>query len=86
MDCDTGSEISLGNVYCVVYKLSGVEWIVTGEGWAQVHLYRDMTDGTHRLIGWTVTNYDVVLNANLNQHCKYKKKSEDFRKHYRYIS
>ena len=31
-----GTEVSVGNAYCVVYRLEKSEWVVTGEGWAQV--------------------------------------------------
>jgi hypothetical protein len=34
---DDASEVSVANAYCVVYKLDKGEWVVTGEGWAQVH-------------------------------------------------
>lgn len=33
-----GSEVSVASAYCVVYKLDKQEWVVTGEGWAQVRL------------------------------------------------
>ena len=32
------NETSVANAYCVVYKLEKGEWIVTGEGWAQVRM------------------------------------------------
>jgi hypothetical protein len=76
----SGSEVSVGSAYCVVYRLENSEWIVTGEGWAQVHLYRDLNDGTHRLVGWTVLDFDVVINCNVNSSCRYKRKSDDFHK------
>jgi hypothetical protein len=63
-----------------VYELvKNTEWKVTGEGWAQIHLYkyflhrllipglfhtiprlcRDESDGTFRIVGWTVKNLQV---------------------------
>jgi len=56
---DDSSEVSVGNCYCVVYKLVNQDWVVTGEGWAQVHLYRDDSDNSHRIVGWTVNDSNV---------------------------
>lgn len=74
------TEVSVANVYCVVYKLENADWKVTGEGWSQVHLYKDNSDDTFRLVGWTVNDFTVVINCNLVPSCKYKKKSPDFHK------
>lgn len=79
-DSDSGSEYSVSSAYCVVYRLEGAAWNVKGEGWAQIHLYRDRADGSHRIVGWTVLNYEVVINCNVTAICKYALKSEDFHK------
>ncbi len=76
----SAGEISLINCYSVVYRLVGQDWSVLGGGWSQIHLYRDLADGSHRLIGWAVNTFDVVLNANINHSCRYKMKSDDFHK------
>lgn len=78
-DADT-SEVSVCNAYCVVYTLQNQEWKVKSQGWAQIHLYRDVYDNTYRIVGWTVVGYDVVINANVTPYCTYKKKSDDFHK------
>lgn len=80
MASDENTEVSVAEAYCVVYTLDNKEWVVTGEGWAQVHLYRDQTDDTHRIVGWTVEDSQVVINSNVTFACKYKKKSDDFHK------
>jgi len=77
---DEQTEISVAEAYCVVYVLSNKEWQVRGEGWARVHLYRDPQDNTHRIVGWTVQDSEVVINSNVTASCKYKKKSADFHK------
>lgn len=77
---DESTEISLCSAYCVVYTLTQTEWVVTGKGWTQVHVYRDKLDGSHRIVGWTVLGFEVVINANVTSLCKYKKKKEDFHK------
>jgi len=74
------TEVSVANAYCVVYRLENSEWAVTGEGWSQVHLYKDEADNTHRVVAWTVSDFKVVLNCNVTHLCKYKKKSPDFHK------
>lgn len=74
------TEVSVANAYCVVYRLENAEWVVTGEGWSQVHMYKDEADNTHRVVGWTVSDFKVVLNCNVTHLCKYKKKSPDFHK------
>lgn len=75
------AEVSVANAHCVVYELvKNTEWKVTGEGWAQIHLYRDESDGTFRIVGWTVKNLQVVINCNVTSICVYKKKSPDFHK------
>jgi len=80
MSGDEQTEVSVAEAYCVVYTLSNKEWKVTGEGWAQVHLYRDIQDDTYRIVGWTVNDSEVVINSNVTFACKYKKKSADFHK------
>eukprot|EP00466_Bigelowiella_natans_P014200 jgi/Bigna1/81626/fgenesh1_pg.82_\ len=79
MDAD-GTEYSMVDMYCVVYSLSGGEWVAKGKGWSQLHLYHDISDNTFRIVGWTVSDYCVVINVNVTQDCSYKKKSEDFHK------
>lgn len=77
---EDSTEVSLCSAYCVVYTLTQSEWVVTGKGWTQVHVYRDKVDGSHRIVGWTVLGFEVVINANVTPLCKYKKKKEDFHK------
>eukprot|EP00823_Brevimastigomonas_motovehiculus_P009874 TRINITY_DN970_c1_g1_i1.p1 TRINITY_DN970_c1_g1~~TRINITY_DN970_c1_g1_i1.p1 ORF type:complete len:286 (+),score=91.35 TRINITY_DN970_c1_g1_i1:94-951(+) len=77
---EEGTEISVASAYCVVYRLEKQEWRVGGEGWSQVQLYRDKKDDTYRLVGWTLQDYNVVVNANVTAFCKYKKKTTDFHK------
>ena len=76
----SGAEVSVGSVYCVVYRLVALEWQVTGAGWSQVQVYRDNSDGSHRLVGWTVEDGQLTINANLTGDCLYKRKSDDFHK------
>ena len=73
-------EVSLRQVYCVVYRLLANEWHVTGDGWSVVSLFRDVDDGSHRLVGWTVDSHAVVLNVLLTPDVRYKAKTEDFHK------
>mmetsp|Transcript_21586 Transcript_21586/g.52845 ORF Transcript_21586/g.52845 Transcript_21586/m.52845 type:complete len:501 (-) Transcript_21586:350-1852(-) len=79
MDPD-GTERSISDMYCVVYRLEKKKWVTCGKGWSQIHLYLDSADGTHRIVGWTVSDYQVILNVNINDKCLYKKKSADFHK------
>jgi len=51
-----------------------------GGGWAEVHLYRDNTDRSYRLVGWTVENLTVLLNSNVTASARYKVKYNDFHK------
>lgn len=74
------SEVSVANAYCVVYTLDNNDWKVKGKGWSQVHLYKDTTDGSYRVVGWTVDDSQVVINCNVSLLCQYKKKSLDFYK------
>ena len=80
MNADGSSEHSVADMYCVVYRLKGQEWVACGKGWSQIHLYKDLDDGTHRVVGWTVSDYDVIVNANITAKCSYKRKSSDFHK------
>lgn len=75
-----GAELSVGSVYCVVYRLVALEWQVTGAGWSQVQLFRDTGDGSHRLVGWTVEDGLLTINSNITGDCIYKRKSDDFHK------
>mmetsp|Transcript_7255 Transcript_7255/g.13929 ORF Transcript_7255/g.13929 Transcript_7255/m.13929 type:complete len:434 (+) Transcript_7255:135-1436(+) len=75
-----GSEVSVADMYGVVYRLKSTEWVACGKGWSQIHLYHDKADDTHRIVGWTVSDYDVIVNANVTHKCTYKKKSADFHK------
>eukprot|EP01006_Ploeotia_vitrea_P026259 TRINITY_DN59233_c0_g1_i2.p1 TRINITY_DN59233_c0_g1~~TRINITY_DN59233_c0_g1_i2.p1 ORF type:complete len:452 (-),score=212.26 TRINITY_DN59233_c0_g1_i2:846-2201(-) len=79
-ETEDGNEVSIASVYCVVYQLEKQQWVVKGDGWSQVHCYRDVSDGSHRLVGWTVADFNVVLNCNITNQCKYKTKSDDFHK------
>jgi hypothetical protein len=79
-DDENATEVSIASAYCVVYELIDSEWKVAGEGWSQVHLYKDKNDGSQRIVGWTVLDLVVVINCNVTSTCKYKKKSDDFHK------
>ena len=39
-----------------------------------------MVLGTYRLVGWTVDDNKVILNALVTQKCRYRQKSNDFHK------
>ena len=67
-------------VICVVYRLVSNEWQVLGPGWSVVAVYRDRCDGSHRLVGWTVDEYQLVLNVSFSADCRYRAKSDDFHK------
>ncbi len=54
-----------------VLRLNGQEWVACGKGWSQIHLYKDTADGTHRIVGWTVSDYDVIVNANITSKVYY---------------
>eukprot|EP00808_Paulinella_micropora_P000255 g13037.t1 len=71
------NEISVADVYCVVYVLKDDGW-KNQEDWSQVLLYRDKSDGSHRIVGFTVQDFEVVINCNIGPTCKYTKRSADF--------
>lgn len=66
----------------VIYTLTDRKWQVScaDGGWSEVHLYRDDSDGSCRLVGWAVNNQDIMLNANITKSCIYRRKSGDFHK------
>jgi len=78
---DGATETIVASAYCVVYHLEGSKWVVTGgEGWTQILLLKDTVDETYRVVGWTLSDSQVVLNCNIVSTCVYKKKSDDFHK------
>eukprot|EP00808_Paulinella_micropora_P001503 g71283.t1 len=79
MEDDVENETSVADVYCVVYVLKDDKWHHQ-EGWSQVLLYKDKSDGSHRIVGFTVQDFEVVINCNIGPTCKYTKKSADFHK------
>jgi len=41
------TEVSVATTYCVVYALADSTWKLLDEGWSQVHLYHDSSDGMY---------------------------------------
>jgi hypothetical protein len=56
---DGDSERAVQSAYAVVYTLGGTEWVVAGEGWAQLQLLQDVADSSFRIVGWTVADNKV---------------------------
>jgi hypothetical protein len=75
------SEVSVGTVFAILYERNGDQWDVINDGWAEVHLYKDNSDGTFRIIAWSSTSEDVLMNSNLTHKSKYSKKAPDFHKY-----
>jgi hypothetical protein len=73
--------VSVASTYAIVYERNGDQWGVVGDGWTEVHLYRDETDGTFRIIAWAVSDEQVLMNSNVTGKCKYTKKAADFHKY-----
>lgn len=77
----SGDETSICSSYTVVYTLEKKSWVVAGgNGWSEIHLYRDDADETYRVVAWTVKNQDVLMNCNVTSDCIYKQKAPDFHK------
>ncbi|MES1908186.1 MAG: hypothetical protein MHM6MM_001167 [Cercozoa sp. M6MM] len=79
----SGTEVSETSVYAVVYELAEKKsWRVSHEGgWSELHLYRDVRDGTYRIVGWLVSEEKpILINVNITELCKLKIKTPDFHK------
>lgn len=75
-------ELSVASAYCVVYTLNEDDWKIEGDGWCHIHLFRDINDNSHRIVGWTCnTPKEVVINSNVTPKAHYKLKSEDFHRY-----
>jgi len=75
------TEQSVCSVYTVVYDFSDEDrsWKVAGSGgWSELHVCEDTADNSFRILAWTHENQEVLVNVNLNHHCDYKEKSDNF--------
>lgn len=81
--CESYEQV-LCKAYCVVYDpepvagASAAQWRVRGDGWSQVNLLFDIADESSRIVGWTLSNYDIVLNCNVDSFTDYTTVSPDF--------
>jgi hypothetical protein len=74
------SEQSLISTYGVVYKQTSAEYEVMGDGWAEVHLFKDNTLGSFRIMGWSVKSEDELVNIPVTPGSNYIVRSSDFHK------